>query len=84
MTAALALTGEAQDITYGQEEYGTLTVTLDTGDDIPIAEVMTFAVTRDGEAFTVSDDNHASLTYDGKTATFHRPGRGNLRAHAPG
>ena len=31
---------------------------------------MTFAVTRDGEAFTVSDDNHASLTYDGKTATF--------------
>ena len=31
---------------------------------------MTFDVTRDGEAFTVSDDNHASLTYDGKTATF--------------
>ena len=66
----LSLTGEARDITYGQEEYGTITVTLDTQDDIPIAEVMTFDVTRDGEPFTVSEDNHASLTYDGKTATF--------------
>ena len=70
VTAALTLTGEAQDITYGQAEHGTLTVTLDTQDDITIAEVMTFDVTRDGEPFTVSEDNHASLTYDGKTATF--------------
>ena len=70
VTAELTLTGEAQNITYGQEEYGTLTVTLDTQDDIPIAEVMTFAVTRDGEPFTASEDNHASLTCEGNTATF--------------
>ena len=70
VTAALTLTGAAQNITYGQAEYGTLTVTLDTQDDIPIAEVMTFDVIRDGEPFTVSEDNHASLTCEGKTATF--------------
>ena len=70
VTAELTLNGVAQNITYGQAEHGTLTVTLDTGDDITIAEVMTFDVTRDGEPFTVSDDNHASLTYDGKIATF--------------
>ena len=63
----LELTASATNATYGQAN-GVLTMTAPA--DVVLEGNVTFDVTRNGVPFTVNEENHATLTYQGNIATF--------------